>query len=203
AINETTAYAWFIIEGVKAATLDIHTAKTLEQSNVAYYKAGMGLGTGGKLLATLITGHVLKRAQGAWKRWYIRRGLTKRVRGTRWYKKIARWSTRRPSSKKVVLGKLYEDGYSYIDVANELEATYFHIENWDEISNTLSRDEIWEINEAFLRQQLAEGKEIILAHNPTSDRLQGFFKRELEFLKVCWAINLNKAKNIGGLLKNE
>jgi hypothetical protein len=42
-------------------------------------------------------------------------------------------------------------------------------------------DEIWEINKAFLRQQIGAGKQIILSHDPS--KATGFFLREVAYLE--------------------
>ena len=45
----------------------------------------------------------------------------------------------------------------------------------------LSPNETWKINEAFLKQQLRAGKNVVLSHDPA--KATGFYAREVAFLK--------------------
>ena len=84
----------------------------------------------------------------------------------------------------VVLGK-YEEGSlsSYDEIAREMKAQYFNLDNWDELSAQYSREEIWKINERFLDIQTSSGREIYLSHNP-SDYIGGdsYYAQELQYL---------------------
>ena len=94
---------------------------------------------------------------------------------------LAKQSTRNPDSKTVVLGKFNEDRKSYTKVASHYEATYFKMENWKETTKGMPESEIWKINESFLRQQISQGKQIVLSHDPA--KATGFYAREVEYLK--------------------
>jgi hypothetical protein len=81
----------------------------------------------------------------------------------------------------VVLGKFSEGGKSYVKVAAHLKASYFKVVDWSNATRGLSEAEIWKINEAFLRQQIQAGKQILLSHNPAT--ATGFFAREVGYLE--------------------
>ena len=102
------------------------------------------------------------------------------AKGASFFDDLASQAARNPDSNKVVLGKFLEDGKSYTKVAAHYEATYLKLENWRELSRSLSSEEMWRINEAFIDQQIRAGKEIVLSHDPT--RATGFYKRELSYL---------------------
>ncbi|MEO5913970.1 MAG: RHS repeat-associated core domain-containing protein [Luteolibacter sp.] len=97
------------------------------------------------------------------------------------FENVAQKATRNPQSSKLVLGKYIQDGKSYVKVAAHYKATYFKVENWGEVTRGLSQHEIWNINETFLRQQIQQGKQIILSHDPAT--ATGFFALEVDFLE--------------------
>lgn len=94
---------------------------------------------------------------------------------------LAASAARNPNSDKVVLGKFLKDGKSYTKVSAHYDATYFKLDNWRELRKTMSEEEMWKINESFLRQQIAQGKQIILSHDPA--KATGFFANEVDYLK--------------------
>lgn len=101
-------------------------------------------------------------------------------RGAGFFDDLATSATRNADSTKLVLGKWSTTGQSYQNVAAHLKATYFKLDNWRELEKTLSGKELWKINEAFLRQQIKQGKQIILSHDPS--KATRFFKNEVDFL---------------------
>ena len=62
-------------------------------------------------------------------------------------------------------------------------ATYFKFDNWNEITSSYSRQQIWEANKAFLREQLKAGKRFLTSHNPDPNVATGAFLREVEYLR--------------------
>lgn len=90
---------------------------------------------------------------------------------------IATQATRNAGSNKVVLGKFSKEGRSYTNVAAHYKASYLKVENWNQVTKGMTQAEKWEINEAFLRQQLSAGKQVILSHNPAT--ATGFFAKEV------------------------
>ena len=84
----------------------------------------------------------------------------------------------------VVLGK-YGDGgpTAYTSIAKDMDAQYFQLDNWDELSARYSEDELWKINEKFLDIQTSSGREIYLSHNPEEYLgKEQFYSRELQYL---------------------
>ena len=86
----------------------------------------------------------------------------------------------------VVLGK-YESGSqtSYDSVARDIDAQYFNLDNWNELSSKYTREEIWKINERFLDIQTSSGREIYLSHNPFEELVKPqstYYKQEINYL---------------------
>ena len=96
------------------------------------------------------------------------------------YARLAKGATHNSTATTVVLGKYNKDGVSYINVAKEKNATYFQLDNWAEIEEIVGNDNMWYINERFLEQQLSQGKNFILSHNPAE--ADGYFSSEVKFL---------------------
>ena len=84
----------------------------------------------------------------------------------------------------VVLGK-YERGSasSYDVVARDMNAQYFNLDNWDDLSSKYSNEEIWKINERFLDIQTSSGREIYLSHSP-KDYIErtSYYTKEINYL---------------------
>lgn len=77
----------------------------------------------------------------------------------------------------------YPDGTSYQKVAAHYEATYFKVDDWNAITEGLSRDEVWEINETFLKQQLGKGKQVLFSHDPLKAKPGTFFEQERVYME--------------------
>jgi hypothetical protein len=104
------------------------------------------------------------------------------TRSAGYFEDIARSATRNPDSPIVVLGKFSRDGgVSYQKVAAHYRASYFKVENWNEITKGMTEAEKWKLNEAFLMQQLSAGKQIILSQDPKI--ATGFFAEEVKYLE--------------------
>ncbi|MGD9017884.1 MAG: RHS repeat-associated core domain-containing protein, partial [Desulfobacterales bacterium] len=69
--------------------------------------------------------------------------------GTNLLEDIAAQATRNPNSNKVVLGKWLQEGKSYTEVGAHFKASYLKLENWRELSKTMTQDELWKVNETF------------------------------------------------------
>lgn len=90
----------------------------------------------------------------------------------------------REKSDAVVLGK-FEKGsdFSYDIVAQDIDAQYFNLDDWDSLSAQYPNDEIWKINERFLDIQTSSGREIYLSHDPALFKNDGsFYSREIQYL---------------------
>ncbi|EDY16742.1 hypothetical protein CfE428DRAFT_5705 [Chthoniobacter flavus Ellin428] len=105
------------------------------------------------------------------------------VRNAAWFENVAAQATRNPSSDTLVLGHFSRTGTTYTKVAAHYGASYLKIENWGAVTKGLSQNEIWMINETFLKQQIRQGKEILFSHDPQSARRGSFFEREVDFLR--------------------
>ena len=64
-----------------------------------------------------------------------------------------------------------------------MDAQYFNLDNWDDLSSKYPDEEIWKINERFLDIQTSSGREIYLSHYP-DDYLEGdsFYTKEIHYL---------------------
>ena len=86
-------------------------------------------------------------------------------------------ATKNANSNKVILGKYMQNNVSYIDVATKQKATYFQIDEWDEVASTIGNDNMWNINKEFLNQQWKAGKDFYFSHNPWE--ATGYFQQEV------------------------
>lgn len=77
-------------------------------------------------------------------------------------------ATKNPTSEQVVLGKYNSEfnGESYIDMAIKFDATYFDMDNYDEVASMTDSSFMWSINEEFLKKQDAQGKQFLLVDDP-------------------------------------
>ena len=90
----------------------------------------------------------------------------------------------REKSETVVLGKFEKGSNSSYDVvAQDIDAQYFNLDEWDELAAQYSNDEIWKINERFLDIQTSSGREIYLSHDPALFEGDGsFYSKEIQYL---------------------
>lgn len=70
-----------------------------------------------------------------------------------------------------------QNNVSYVDVATKQKATYFQLDNWDEVASTIGSDNMWNINKEFLNQQWKAGKDFYFSHNPWE--ATGYFQQEV------------------------
>lgn len=96
----------------------------------------------------------------------------------------------RGKSDAVVLGK-FEDGKStsYDKIAQEYDAQYYNLDEWDELAKTHSRDEMWKVNEKFLDIEIASGRDIYLSHDPAKFSGDGSFLRKRS--SICGSMDIN------------
>lgn len=97
------------------------------------------------------------------------------------YSEYAKQATKNPSSDIVVLGKFNEGGVSYVKVAEKYNATYFQLDNWEEVQGIVGKENMWNINQVFLEQQMSQGKSFILSHNPYT--ATGYYANEIQWLQ--------------------
>lgn len=90
----------------------------------------------------------------------------------------------REKAEAVVLGKFEKGSNSSYDVvAQDIDAQYFNLDEWDELAAQYSNDEIWKINERFLDIQTSSGREIYLSHDPALFEGDGsFYSKEIQYL---------------------
>jgi len=108
--------------------------------------------------------------------------LTKKPEVTSGYEQYAIEATKNTNSNTVMLGKYSQDGISYINEAQIKGSTYFDLgtKGWNEAVSKVGEQNMWEINRKFLEQQIQQGKEFYLSHNP--ETATGYFKQEVDFL---------------------
>ena len=107
--------------------------------------------------------------------------VTKRIASATKTRKLAKSATKNADSDTVLLGKETPGSDSYDVLAQQRGETYFRIDNWDEVTQTMSRDEIWDVNKSFLDQQWSAGKDFVFSHDPS--KATGAFAKEVEHLK--------------------
>lgn len=98
--------------------------------------------------------------------------------------KLAKQFTIHNEFSSVMLGKNSADGKSYVDKAIERKATYFSMptETWNKLSSNLHNDEMWKINERFLKQQIKQKKDIYLSHDRTTGTALSFLPKKVIIL---------------------
>ena len=96
------------------------------------------------------------------------------------YNKLAKFGTHNNRSKKVGLGK-YIDGSpdSYEVLSKKAGYTYYEMKPkyWNKMHNIL-QDNVWDVNKAFLDQQLSLGKAFV----QLSTDYSGYYLKELIYL---------------------
>ncbi|WP_110953616.1 hypothetical protein [Anaerosinus massiliensis] len=93
---------------------------------------------------------------------------------------FAEQETMNPNSNIVALGNYWKDGVSYVQVAKDMEATYFEVRNWSQLVAEFGETNMWKINQKFLEQQVNAGKNFVFSHNPFE--ADGYFLNEVDYL---------------------
>jgi filamentous hemagglutinin len=76
-------------------------------------------------------------------------------------------STYNAGASEVVLGRYISgSSSSYEAVAKARGATYFSMSDWSAVEGQLGADKMWNINKAFLDQQIAQGKRFLFTADP-------------------------------------
>jgi filamentous hemagglutinin len=92
-------------------------------------------------------------------------------------------STHNARATEVILGKHIEGSpASYEAVAKIRGATYFSMSDWSVVESQLGADQMWNINKAFLNQQMAQEKTFIFTVDPLSDAAGFYTKKEFSHL---------------------
>ncbi|MFC0350701.1 hemagglutinin repeat-containing protein [Undibacterium danionis] len=92
-------------------------------------------------------------------------------------------STHNATSSEVVLGKyIPNSSQSYEAVAEARGATYFSMSDWSVVQGQLGADQMWNINKAFLDQQIAQGKKFLFTADPSASTAGYFTKLEYQHL---------------------
>jgi filamentous hemagglutinin len=104
----------------------------------------------------------------------------------RMYQEAAKTSTHNPAASEVVLGQyIPQNPRSYEIVAQSRSATYFSMPDWDDVQALIGADKMWEINQVFLDQQIAQGKTFVFTSDPrilAAQRPSSYLSRELRHL---------------------
>ena len=83
-----------------------------------------------------------------------------------------------------VAGNRIPSENSYNIIAENMDAQYFELDNWNELADVYNNDEIWKINEKFLDIQIGSGREIYLTANPADFiDASSFYSKELRYLQ--------------------
>lgn len=100
------------------------------------------------------------------------------------YNQAAFGSTHSASSVDVVCGK-YVAGSpdSYEAVAQARGATYFSMSDWNAVQGQMGVENMWNINKAFLYQQMAAGKTFLFTANPATENPNSYASMEFDCLK--------------------
>ncbi len=96
------------------------------------------------------------------------------------YTKLAKFATHNNGSKQVGLGKYIKNSpNSYEMLSKKYGYTYYEVKPkyWDKMYEVL-KDDVWNVNQAFLDQQLSLGKTFV----KLSTDYSGFYLQELKYL---------------------
>jgi filamentous hemagglutinin len=89
-------------------------------------------------------------------------------------------STHNTSASEVILGRyIAGSADSYDEVAKARGATYFSMSDWNSVQGQLGKENMWEINKAFLDQQIAQGKSFVFTSNPASAPVGSYTNLEM------------------------
>nr|WP_019936910.1 hemagglutinin repeat-containing protein [Bordetella sp. FB-8] len=103
---------------------------------------------------------------------------------TQAYNQAAISSTQNASSSEVILGPYIEgSANSYDAVAQEQGATYFSMSDWGTVKSQLGAKNMWNINQAFLDQQIAQNKSFAFTVDPTTVRSESYTEMEYQYLQ--------------------
>lgn len=97
------------------------------------------------------------------------------------YSEYAKDGTHEGVTNIVMLGKYKKnDTSSYERVARSRDATYFELENWNNVESKVGKENMWNINKVFLDQQWEAGKEFYFSHDPW--KADGYYQEEVLYL---------------------
>ena len=92
-------------------------------------------------------------------------------------------STHNANASEVVLGKYISGSAdSYEAVAQARGSTYFSMSDWSTVQGQLGKDQMWNINQAFLDQQIAQGKTFLFTSNPAKVDVGSYTYQEYSHL---------------------
>lgn len=98
-------------------------------------------------------------------------------------------ATKNINSNKVMLGRFKKDinQISYNREAGTTH-TFFEMDNWDEVYKLVdeSRDEIWRVNEKFIKNQFDANKPFFFSHDPNDINIVekgSYYEKEIKLLK--------------------
>jgi hypothetical protein len=100
------------------------------------------------------------------------------------YASLAEEATQIGETDEVYLGRFTgaNNPSSYQNIARANKGTYFNLPTdiYNEVKSQYGEDAAWKINEAFINQQISQGKNFILTNDP--DTATGTFAREVKLL---------------------
>ncbi|ALR35853.1 hypothetical protein LV28_25050 [Pandoraea pnomenusa] len=100
------------------------------------------------------------------------------------YRQAAVSSTHNAASSEVVLGKYIAGSESsYEAVAASRGSTYFSMSDWNAVQGQMGADKMWNINRAFLDQQMAQGKNFVFTLDPRSVSELSYTAKEYDYLQ--------------------
>ncbi|MEN7530765.1 hemagglutinin repeat-containing protein [Cupriavidus sp. DL-D2] len=100
------------------------------------------------------------------------------------YNQAALSSTHNSRASEVILGKYIAGSQnSYEAVAEARGATYFSMSDWFSVRAQLGEKNMWSINQAFLDQQISQGKTFIFTANPANAASGTYAAEEFKYLQ--------------------
>jgi filamentous hemagglutinin len=149
---------------------------------------------GGAAKATSLTATVLRDAAAARKAAETARTIARQLNNfyrdgapsnliQKTFDQAAVSSTHNAGSQEVVLGRYIADSSeSYDAIARSRGATYFSVSDWSAVQGQLGADQMWNINKAFLDQQISQGKTFVFTANPAAASTNSYTYLEYDHL---------------------
>ncbi len=108
---------------------------------------------------------------------------------------LAEIATNNPNKNKVMLGRYSEFEFMVsFDREAGTDFTYFTLKDWDSVQDALHEgaNEMWKVNEQFIRKEVAKGKDFYFSHDPSVPEAGSFFEREIKLLEELGVIDYKK-----------
>jgi hypothetical protein len=102
-----------------------------------------------------------------------------------WAKQWVNDAIHYPNSSKVLFGSSNQNGISYVNLAEDMKATYYNTDNWNDLVAQCNgnSDLLFAPNKLFIDEQwVIPNKEIVFSHDPWQALPGSMFEKEVLYL---------------------